>query len=599
MTMSLLLVPILLPPFVAILLLFLSEGKRKVLLACTLAILGGFGLALLAGADMGGHVTVAAAAFQEQYGISFLSFSLHPIGRIALFGFTAVLSLGLLFGMGVSTRVEQAVALFALTGAAGVSLADNYLTFLFFWEVLTLTSTTLIYLKRTKEAVKMANRVLFMQIVGGLSLTVGIILHYNATGSFELVAPAAGIGFFIAGIGMKAAFLPFYVWVPWGYPVAPLANSVLLAALCTKAGVFAVARILPASEGLALMGAMMAIVAVSIALVQHDMRRLLSVHIVSQVGYMVAAIGLGGHYGVDGGLLHMANNMIYKALLFMCAGAVLYSTGTEDLHKLHHPPRGEEGPPLWRSLPLISAGAMVGALAIAGTPLFNGYVSKYLIKKAAHGFEPVETILLVAGVGTALSFTKLMYFGFIKARARVVRPPTVNMTVAISVSALACIFFGVFPQAMGALLPLESSLHVYSVDGVTMSLKLIGAAILIFAAIAKILERGIHAPGWANSLAGFSATAAQTAATGSVFVADSFMAGVQFLVSGASQLGYRAIFGILQKLDYKPGESRVFRVINISNMDFDVMLVIVIFGALATWFLFMTVDIQITHTNPF
>lgn len=597
--MSLLLIPVLLPLAAAALILFLSDGKRKLLLGATLAVLGGFGLALLAGVDMGGQVTVFAAAFQEQFGISYLSFELHPIGRIALFGFTVVISLGLLFGLGIATRVEQAVALCALAGASGVALADNYLTFLFFWEVLTLTSTTLIFLRRTPEAVKMASRVLFIQIAGGLALTVGIIMHYHATGSFALAAPAAGLPFFMVGIGVKAAFLPLHVWVPWGYPAAPFTNSVLLAALCTKAGVFAVARILPASEGLALMGATMAIVAVSFALVQHDMRRLLSVHIVSQVGYMIAAIGLGNHYGVDGGLLHMANNMVYKALLFMCAGAVLYCTGTEDLHKLHHPPKDEEGPPLWRSLPWITAGAVAGALAIAGTPLFNGYVSKYLIKKAAHGMDPVETILLVAGVGTALSFTKFLYFGFITAKARVVRPPTKTMTAAISISALACIFFGAYPEAMHNLLPYHSGLHVYSVSGVGTAFKIIGAAVVIFALIAKVLERGIHAPRWANSLAGFSATAAQTAATGTVFVADSLMAGVQYLVAGASELGFRAVFRVFQKLDYRPGESRVFRFINISNMDFDVMLVIVIFGVLAMYYLFMTLEIQIIHTNPF
>jgi multicomponent Na+:H+ antiporter subunit D len=599
MSMSLLLIPVLLPLAAAVTLLFLSERKRKWLMAITLVLLGGFGLALLAGAEMGGHVTVFAAAFQEQYGISFLSFSLHPIGRIALFGFTVVISLGLLYGLGVASRVEQAVALCALAGASGVALADNFLTFLFFWEVLTLTSTTLIFLKRTDQAVKMAYRVLFMQLAGGLSLTVGIIMHYHATGSFALAVPAAGLPFFMLGIGVKAAFLPLHVWVPWGYPNAPFTNSVLLAALCTKAGVYAVARILPASWELALMGAAMAIVAVSIALVQHDMRRLLSVHIVSQVGYMVAAIGLGGHYGVDGGLLHMANNMIYKALLFMCAGAVLYSTGTEDLHALDHPPSGEAGPPLWRSLPVITAGAVVGALAIAGMPLFNGYVSKYLIKKAAHGFDPVETILLVAGVGTALSFTKFIYFGFIRAKARLIRKPTGPMTAAIAVSALACIVFGVYPQAIEGLLPHHSGVHVYSASGVGTALKIIGAALVIFAVFAKALERGIHAPRWANSMAGFSVAAAHTAATGTVYVADSILTGLQYIMAGAADLGYQAVFRVFQRLDYRPGDSKIFRVINISNMDFDIMLVIIIFGSLAMWYLFMTLEITIIHTNPF
>ncbi|MCW3489176.1 proton-conducting transporter transmembrane domain-containing protein [Dethiobacter alkaliphilus] len=597
--MTLLLVPVWAPVITAVVLLFLPARVRRVFIGLSLVPVGAVAVALLAGMDLGGQVTVFASAFQQQTGVSFLSFSLHPIGGIALLGFTMVIPLGMLFGLEVSTKDQQAVALCALAGAAGVALADNFLTFLFFWEVLSITSATMIFLRRTEQAVKMAYRVLFLQLLGGLALTVGIVLHYHATGSFAMTAPAAGLPFFIAGIGVKAAFLPLHVWVPWGYPVAPFSASVLLAALCTKAGVFAVARILPASEGIALMGALMAIVAVSFALVQHDMRRLLSVHIVSQVGYMVAAIGLGNYYGVDGGLLHMANNMVYKALLFMCAGAVLYCTGTEDLHQLHHPPKGEEGPPLWRSLPLVTVGAVVGALAIAGTPLFNGYISKYLIKNASYGVEPVETILLVAGVGTALSFTKFIYFGFYKAQARVLRPPRTTMTVAIMISAAACVLFGVYPQALQVLLPHQTALNVYSLQGIFVSLQVIAVAVGVFALMKNILERGIHAPQWANGLAQIAAGTAHSAATGTVHLLDYITGGMQQLVSGAGDLSFKAIFRMFQKLDYQPGESRFFRFINVRNLEFDVMLVIVIFGVLAVWYLFMTLEIQIIHTNPF
>lgn len=597
--MSLLLLPVLVPAAVAPVLLLLAEKPRRWVLGGCLCLVWLFGLMLLAGVETGSRTTLFVTSFQQESGISFLSFALHPLGKIALFGFTLVLPLGLLFGMDVSTPMEQCVALAALAGAAGVVLADNFLTFLFVWEVLTLTSTTLIFLKKTRRAAQMAYRVLFMQLAGGLALTVGIIMQYHATGSFALTVPVAGIPFFIFGIGVKAAFLPLHVWVPWGYPEAPYPASVLLAALCTKAGVYAVARILPPSDGLALMGAMMAILAVSYALVQHNMRRLLSVHIVSQVGYMIAGIGLGTHYGVDGGLLHMANNMIYKALLFMCAGAVLYATGTEDLHELNHPPSGEKGPPLWRSLPLIYAGALAGALAIAGTPLFNGYVSKYLLKKAAHGVHPVETILLVAGVGTALSFMKFVWFGFIKARANVLRPPKATMTAAIVASAAACLVLGIFPAAAAALLPHHTHLHVYSWPGVAMSLRIIGIAAVLFILVRRILEQGIHAPAWANSMAGITAGTVQSAATGTVHIVDACLGGIQGLPSGAASLGYRAFFRVFQRLDYRPGQSRFFRFFNFSNLDFDVLLVIIIFGVLAMWYLFMTLEIQIIRTNPF
>lgn len=597
--MSLLLVPIVVPLAAAPVLLLLPEKGRRVFLMCCVSIVALFGLMLLTRIDVGGHVAVFSSAYQQQSGISFLSFGLNPVGKIALFGFTVILSLGVLYGLQVTPAAEQAVALLALAGAAGVALADNYLTFLLFWEVLTLAATALIFLKKTEHAVRMAGRVLFMQLAGGLALSVGIVMNYHATGSFALTVPVAGLPFFIAGIGVKAAFLPLHVWIPWGYPAASFSASVLLAALCTKAGVFAVARILPPSEGVALMGALMAITAASFALVQHDMRRLLSVHIVSQVGYMVAGIGLGNHYGVDGGLLHMANNMFYKALLFMCAGAVLYATGTEDLHRLHHPPAGGEGPSLRRALPVVYLGALTGALAIAGMPLFNGYVSKYLLKKAAYGVYPIEIILLIAGIGTALSFTKFIWFGFIKARAKVLRPPTVTMHLAIVVSAAACLIFGVSPQLAAGLLPHHTGLHVYSWSGVALSLQIIGLALGIFVLTARILERGIHAPGWVNSAARFSMAAARGAATGTVQLFDACVSGVQLLTSEAGSTGYKAVFRVFQRVDYRPGASRFFRLFNVSNMDFDVLLVVIIFGVLAMWYLFMTLEIQIIHTNPF
>jgi multicomponent Na+:H+ antiporter subunit D len=138
---------------------------------------------------------------------------------------------------------------------------------------------------------------------------------------------------------------------------------------------------------------------------------------------MVAAVAVGTYKSVDAGLLHLVNHMLYKALLFMSAGSLIYSTGTGNVHDLLH--QGEEGggarQPVWKALPVAAIGAVVGALAIAGTPLFNGYVSKYLLKKAMyHGGLP-ETMLLVAGVGTSISFCKFVYFGFIKPRV-VLRP---------------------------------------------------------------------------------------------------------------------------------------------------------------------------------
>jgi multicomponent Na+:H+ antiporter subunit D len=593
----LVLTPVIAPVIVAPALIFLPAGPRRAVLFIYLSLMAFVAVYLLSGAELE-SVTLLSSAFQERTGISFLSFGLHPYSRIAAFGFTLVVALGLLYGLEVASPADQAVALGALAGAVGVAFADNYLTLLFFWEVLTLTSTALIFLRGTNQAIRMAWRVLFLQLAGGLFLTVGIIMHYQAAGSFALAAPQAGLLFFILGIGVKAAFLPLHVWVPWGYPAAPFPSSVILAALCTKVGVYAVARVLPPGEGIALMGSLMAIVAVTFALLQHDLRRLLSFHIVSQVGYMIAGVGLGTYYGVDGGLLHLVNHMIYKALLFMSAGAVIFITGTEDMHDLNHPPKEKSGPALWRVIPIATAGAVVGALAISGTPLFNGYVSKYVLKKAAYGISPVETLLLVAGVGTSLSFAKFIYFGFIKARYRTLRLPTPSMQAAIVLSAASCIVTGVWPAVLENLLPYHTHLNVYSLSGVATALKIVGGGLAIFVLTARILERGIHTPALVNNAADWLAAALPRFGQTLLKGMDNLFTFILGLLGSLARAVYRTAFNAFQKLDYRPGQSKVFQTINISNIDFDIMLVIIIFGAIAAIYLAMTLNIQVFYHNP-
>ncbi|HHX73881.1 MAG TPA: hypothetical protein GX699_03140 [Firmicutes bacterium] len=597
--MNILLLPVSLPVVAALLALIVPARARRVLLAATLAIIFLFSIWLLAGGGGSEPFTLLATVFAQESGINFLSFALQPVGRIALFAFTLALSLGLLFGLQTASATEQAISLLALAAASGIALADNFLTFLFFWELLTVSSVLLIYLKGTTHAVRMAYRVFFLQLLGGLSLTVGIILHYHVSGSFALTAPAAGLPFFLFGIGMKAAFLPFCVWVFWGYPAASHTASVLLAALCTKAGVYGLARILPPSDFLAMMGALMAIIAVSYALLQHNLRRLLSVHIVSQVGYMVAGIGLGAHGGLDGALLHMVNNMLYKSLLFMCAGAVLQATGTEDLHRLSSPPEEESGIPLWRKMPLVFAGALVGALAIAGTPLFNGYVSKHLIKHAAHGIQPVEFFLLAASVGTALSFMKFIWFGFIRGRARVIQRPAPAMLLAILITAAGCLCFGVYPQAAAGLLPQHTSLHVYDTTGVLMALLLIGIALILFILGKDVLIRGIHAPEWVTAAVRRSGRILKAVGVGIVYTVQATVGGVQNLLRRLATFFYRIYFRLFQQVDYRPGKSEFFHFVNFTNLDFDILLVLVIFGSLAIWNMIATIEVKIIYTSPF
>ncbi len=435
----------------------------------------------------------------------FIAFSFwgDPYSRIMVFGFTLMGILALLYGIKGAKAIEQMVAVWALVCAMGVSFANDFITLVLFWELLTLTTAWLIFLNNTREAFFMAYRFLYFHLTGGLLILAGIVQHCVATGSTVLTEPEVGLPFFVLGVGFKAAFIPFHLWVAWGYPAASLFSSVLLAGLTTKIGVYGVARILPSHEGIVLMGGIMSLVGVGCALAQKNMRKLLSYHIVSQIGYMIAGVGLGSTLAVDGGFFHLLNNVMYKSLLFMAAGAVFYCTGSEDLHDLPHHEEEEEGEkgggapsPLWKAMPLVTIGAVVGAMSIAGAPLFNGYVSKYMLKEAMYGAGPAEWMLLLASVGTTISFCKFVYFGFFKARAPLKKLPQLPMQLSILGVSFLCLLLGIRPGLISEVLPYGSMLEVYSWSGVYSGLQPVVAGVIIFALMAKPLYRGLPIPSW-------------------------------------------------------------------------------------------------------
>ena len=579
--MNYILLSVVAPVIVSPALCFLSAKRRQMLMSLYVIGLLFLSMYLFTDLEVATYALFSFSDMPNGTGMELLSFSMHPYSRIAGFGFLFVGSIGLLYGLQIAKPVEQAISIIALASAVGVAFADNYITFLLLWEMLTLSTASLVLIKGTEHALKMAYRMLFMSLISGFLLTVGIVLHYNVAGSFALAYPAAGLSFFIVGIGVKAAFLPLYMWVPWGYPAASFPSSVLLAALCTKVGVYAVARILPPSEFLATMGACMAIFAVTMALLQSDLRKLLSFHIISQVGFMIAGVGLGIYLSVDGGMLHLVNHMIYKALLFMCAGALIYTVGTENLHDLHghdhetETEAEERRLQVWKVLPIAFIGALAGALAISGVPPFNGYVSKYLLKNAVQGTNPVSWLLLVASVGTAISFTKFVYFGFIKATTkRIINPLTFTMKTAIIILAASCLITGAWPQILSSLLPYGSSLNVYSSSGIWMALQLAGLGIIIFFLISRLLEKEM--PKLAIPL-------------GIKIEVDNrsvdFLGNIQRGVNSMLQTVYTFGFKLFQSLDDKPDKRKDIKVvISISNMDFDVILII---GILALAFVVM------------
>jgi multicomponent Na+:H+ antiporter subunit D len=234
------------------------------------------------------------------------------------------------------------------------------------------------------------------------------------------------------------------------------------------------------------------------ALFQNDMRRLLSYHIQSQVGYMVAGVGIGSALSQSGAFAHVFNHILYKALLFMTAGVVIYRTGEESLKKLGG---------LGREMPVTATAFTVAALSIAGFPLFNGFVSKGIVISASHydfprgplavgGFTTLELLLLAGGVGTFLSFIKFGYYAFLHGEyGGSVADANRGQTVAMGSVAALCVLFGVYDTALFSLLPFDVTSesvvsHVYetyTVGHVLEALALATIAVVGFVLLKKPL----------------------------------------------------------------------------------------------------------------
>ncbi|HEB74108.1 MAG TPA: Na+/H+ antiporter subunit D, partial [Candidatus Desulfofervidus auxilii] len=221
------------------------------------------------------------------------------------------------------------------------------------------------------------------------------------TGSIAFSGPLVhgGLGFWLILIGfiLNAAVPPLHPWLPDAYPRASVTGAIFLTAYTTKSAVYTLLRAFPGVELLAYMGAIMTVYGVVWAIMENDIRRLLAYHIVSQVGYMVGGVGIGTALSMNGSAAHAFCHILYKALLFMGAGAVIYSTGMRKMSDL-------TGRDLYKKIPHSLIYYMVGAFSISAVPLFNGFISKTMIVAAAEESHmlPVFFLMSTASIGTWL-----------------------------------------------------------------------------------------------------------------------------------------------------------------------------------------------------
>ncbi len=367
-------------------------------------------------------------------------------GLSRLFGYLFHIAalIGLIFAMRAKSSMEHVAALVYAGAAVGAVGAGDLITLFVFWELLAVSSTFLIWARETERSYRAGMRYLIIQVGSGVLLLSGILVHSQATGSvaFEhLGVGTLGTNLIFLAFGIKCAFPLFHNWLTDAYPEATYSGAVFLSAFTTKVAVYALARGFAGTDVLILIGAIMTGFPIFFAVIENDLRRVLGYSMINQIGFMVCGIGIGTELAINGAVAHAFNDVLFKGLLFMSMGAVLYRTGKIN---------GSELGGLYKSMPKTAALCMVGAASISAFPLFSGFVSKSMVMSAAlhEGHDWVWLVLLFASAGVFHhAGIKIPFFAFFAhdSGIRVKEAPR-SMLVAMSIAAFLCIFNGSFPN---------------------------------------------------------------------------------------------------------------------------------------------------------
>ena len=411
---------------------------------------------------------------------------LFQVDRLSLvFGYVFFLAvlISLIYAMHITDTVQQVAGLVYAGAAICAVFAGDLITLFAFWELTAIASVFLIWAVRTERSFKVGMRYLIIQVGSGVLLLSGAVLIVADTGSIafgHIGIDSLGGKLILASFGIKAAFPLLHNWLQDSYPEATVTGTVFLSAFTTKLAIYALARGYAGTEMLILVGAAMTAFPIFYAVIENDLRRVLAYSLNNQLGFMVVGIGIGTELSLNGTVAHAVAHIIYKALLFMSMGAVLYRTGTM---------KGSELGGLYKSMPWTTGFCIVGAAAISGFPLFSGFVTKSMILSAAaeEGYWFTWAVLLFASAGVFHhSGIKIPFFAFFAhdSGKRVKEAPA-NMLLAMALAAALCIYIGVNPAPLYVILPFAVDYTPYTVGHVIASLQLLAFAALAFAVLIR------------------------------------------------------------------------------------------------------------------
>ncbi|RJX34885.1 MAG: Na(+)/H(+) antiporter subunit D [Desulfarculus sp.] len=391
------------------------------------------------------------------WSLSFLDYQLvlGQVDRLSkLFGyiFSLIAFLAMLFAWRVDDDLERCAALVYAGSTLGVTFAGDFFSLYIFWELMAVASTFLILARRTPAARRAAARYLLVHLFGGLFLLAGILMRLAASGKLAVehvgIDGGAANWLIFIGIAVNAAIPPLHPWLKDAYPKATATGAVFLSALTTKSAVYVMARTFAGAEVLIWLGAFMTLFPIFYAVLENDVRGVLSYSLINQVGFMMCGVGIGTPLALNGAVSHAFAHILYKALLFMSAGAVMYRTGKTLCTDLGG---------LYKYMPLTATFCIIGTASISAFPLFSGFVTKSMIVSAAGAGGMVVVWLMLQFAGASafpyadIKVPFFMFFGH-DSGLRPKEAP-LSMLLAMGGAAFLCVLIGVYPQLLYGLLP--------------------------------------------------------------------------------------------------------------------------------------------------
>ena len=499
-----------LPVFVAIPLVaaFLLPifGKKGKTIATVLANLATISLLVFAVASIGQSRVYEIGRWSIPLGINLVLDGLSSLLLLAISVVSAAAMFYSIRYMEQYTAKSKYLSLFMLmvAGMNGVALSGDIFNLFVFLEIASLASYALVGFGCEHEELEASFKYMVLGSIGSIFILFAVALVYGNTGSLNMayisraiqnsglnIGLTFALSLFVVGFGLKAALVPFHAWLPDAHPSAPAPISAMLSGVLIKAlGIYALARVIfnvfgisiPMGWLLIVLGLLSMVAGAFLAIGQWDLKRLMAYSSISQVGYVVLGIGLGGliiardgnvawaSLAILGGLFHLVNHAVYKSLLFLTSGSVQMSTGTRQLREMGG---------LAEKLPVTRATCTVASASIAGIPPFSGFWSKLILVIAAvqAHFYWVAAIIVFVSLCTLIMYLKVqryVFLGELPENLKEIKENRGSMLVAMVFLACLCTLMGLLLLVPGLReIVLEPAVKVL-VDGVAYSANVIG-----------------------------------------------------------------------------------------------------------------------------